>query len=133
MTLSQRLTRAGLSFIVFGTAVSLMPTNGMAFSATDNCTVPTQKDYVGNSAKDTALTYPITGTTIGSTLVLKAHNGRLSTGLPTVVDSDKTKFSTVADSGNKVTTTRKTTGTQSETVTATFSDGHVVTYTVTAN
>ena len=132
MTLSQRLTRAGLSFIVFGTAVSLMPTNGMAFSATDNCTVPTQKDYVGNSAKDTALTYPITGTTIGSTLVLNSYNGSLSTGSPTVVDSDPTNFSTSV-SGSTVTTTRKTTGTQSETVTATFSDGHVVTYTVTAN
>ena len=132
MTLSQRLTRAGLSFIVFGTAVSLMPTDGMAFSATDNCTVPTQKDYVGNSVNDTALTYSIAGTTAGSTLVLNSYNGSLSTGSPTVVDSDLTNFSTLA-SGNTVTTTRKNTGTQSETVTATFSDGHVVTYTVTAN
>ena len=37
MTLSQRLTRAGLSFIVFGTAVSLMPTDGMAIADTSTC------------------------------------------------------------------------------------------------
>ena len=37
MTLSDRLTRAGLSFIVFGTAVSLMPTNGMAIADTSTC------------------------------------------------------------------------------------------------
>lgn len=37
MTLSQRLTRAGLSFIVFGTAVSLMPTNGNAIADTLTC------------------------------------------------------------------------------------------------
>ena len=132
MTLSQRLTRAGLSFIVFGTAVSLMPTNGMAFSATDNCTVPTQKDYVGNSVNDTALTYSIAGTTAGSTLVLNSYNGSLSTGSPIVVDGDPINFSTMTGSGT-VTTKRITIGMHSETVTATFSDGHVVTYTVTAN
>ena len=38
MTLTQRLTRAGATFIVFGLVAALVPTNENAMATTGNCT-----------------------------------------------------------------------------------------------
>ncbi len=127
MTLTQRLTRAGATFIVFGTAALMIPTDGNAFSATDTCTIPAQKDYVGDSATDTAGSYAL----VGGTRSLTAYPAN-GVSAQTVSDGNTADFTTTR-SGNQVTTMLKagaSTGT-TDLVTVTFSDGHIVTYTVT--
>lgn len=62
MILSQRLTRAGLVFILLGTAASLVPTNGNASAATDVCTIVSQSYSVGTVARDTTTNFPTTTT-----------------------------------------------------------------------
>ena len=120
MTLTQRLTRAGATFIVFGIAAAFVPTNSNAFSATDTCAILAQKDYVGS--KDNISSY----TLANNTLALTAYpaNGVTATSVsPAAANYTNTL------NGSTVTTSR-TSGTGSETVTVTFSDGHAVTYTV---
>jgi len=124
MTLSQRLIRAGFAFIVFGTAVALIPTNGNASAATDTCTVAGQKDYVGNSPTDTTPGYLASG---GSLTLTASPEG--SATAQTAGDGT-TGFKTTI-SGTTVTTTTAAAGT-TDLVTVSFSDGHTVTYTVTA-
>ncbi len=122
MTLTQRLTRAGATFIIFGVAAALVPTNGNAYSATDTCTVLTQKDYVGQNSTDASPSYTLTS----NTLTLTAFPANGVTALS--VSSGETGFTNTL-SGNSVTTTRNS-GTGPETVIVTFSDNHTVTYTV---
>ena len=128
MTLTQRLTRAGATFIVFGIAAAFVPTNSNAFSATDDCGIPAQKDYVGNSPVDTTPSY----TLVGNTLILTAYPAKGVTATSvSAAGTDYTNLlinSTVINS--TVTTTRTAGSTASENVTVTFSDGHTVTYTV---
>ena len=132
MTLSQRLTRAGLSFIVFGTAVSLMPTNGMAFSATDGCIPPAQSYSVGTLAQDPLLTFPALGTGTKS-VVLTQFLGTATTTDAISKNDGNGAFTTVI-SGSTVTTSTTTTITgATDQVTVTFPGSRVVTYTVTAN
>ena len=134
MTLSQRLTRAGLSFIVFGTAVSLMPTDGMAFSASDSCPPPTIHDYVGtqdatsayfigHGSTSTILTaYPVSGVTV--TGVSNTSVGFLNTVLGDSV---------LGYSVTSVDTSFPATVNAVDNVVVSFSDGRTVSYTVTQN
>ena len=132
MTLSQRLTRAGLSFIVFGTAVSLMPTNGMAFSATDGCTPPAQSYSVGIFAQDPLLTFPALGTGTKSVVLTQFLGTATTTDAISKTDGNAA-FKTVI-SGSTVTTSTTTNITgATDQVTVTFPGSRVVTYTVTAN
>ena len=132
MTLSQRLTRAGLSFIVFGTAVSLMPTNGMAFSATDGCTTPAQSYSIGNTSQDANLSFTTSGGGTKS-VVLTQFLGTATTTDAISKNDGNGAFTTVI-SGSTVTTSTTTTVTgATDQVTVTFPGGRVVTYTVTAN
>ena len=121
MTLTQRLTRAGATFIVFGIAAAFVPTNSNAFSATDTCAIPAQKDYVGS--KDNISSY----TLANNTLALTAYpaNGVTATS----VSSPGADYANTLSSST-VTTTRTAGSSASESVTVTFSDGHTVTYTV---
>ena len=123
MTLTQRLTRAGATFIVFGVAAAFVPTNSNAFSATDTCTIPAQKDYVGKFATDAAPTYAL----LNDTLALTAYPANGVT--PTSVSPASTDYTNTL-SGSTVTTTRTAGSNDTESVTVTFSDGHTVTYTV---
>ena len=132
MTLSDRLTRAGLSFIVFGTAVSLMPTNGMAFSATDGCTPPAQSYSIGINPRETTSFYTTSGTGTRSVTLNKYLDTSLTTDTLSITDSN-IAFAT-SFSGSTVTTSTTTAATgATDLVTVTFPGGHVVTYTVTAN
>ena len=138
MTLSQRLTRAGLSFIVFGTAVSLMPTNGMAFSATDGCTTPAQSYSVGTFAQDPSVSFTTSGsfTALGTGTKSVTLNKYLDTSPTTDTTSitDSNIAFTTLSSGSTVTTSTATAAAlATDLVTVTFPGGHVVTYTVTAN
>ena len=126
MTLSQRLTRAGLSFIVFGTAVSLMPTNGMAFSATDNCLTATTHDFVGISATDASTSYEIVSGT--HTIVLTATPAGSATA--DAASDDIAGFKTLIVS-NIVTTTSSAAVGVTDHVVVSFSDGRTVSYSVT--
>ena len=132
MTLSDRLTRAGLSFIVFGTAVSLMPTNGMAFSATDGCTPPAQSYSVGNIPKDPLLTFPALGTGTKSVTLNKYLDTSLTTDTTSITDSN-IAFTTLSSGSTVTTSTATAAALATDLVTVTFPGGHVVTYTVTAN
>ena len=129
MTLTQRLTRAGATFIVFGIAAAFVPTNSNAFSATDTCAVSTQKDYVGDYLTDTTATYTLPSSNI---LILTAYpaNGVKVTG----VSSTGTGYTNIlidpTVTNPRVSTTRTTGSAASENVTVTFSDGHTVTYNV---
>ena len=131
MTLSQRLTRAGLSFIVFGTAVSLMPTNGMAFSATDGCATPGQSYSVGIFAQDPLLTFPTLGT--GTKSVVLTQFLGLATTTDAISKTDGNVAFTTVISGSTVTTSTTAATGATDLVTVTFPGGRVVTYTVTAN
>ena len=133
MTLTQRLTRAGLSFIVFGTAVSLMPTNGMAFSATDGCTTPAQTYSVGSFSGDSSTFYSTytTGLKSKSISLTQFFGGNVTHVAISAIDSNpsfktKLRYSTV-------TTTTTAAKNHTDTVTVTFPKGRVVHYTVTAN
>ena len=122
MTLTQRLTRAGATFIVFGIAAAFVPTNSNAFSATDTCTVSTQRDYVGKGPTDTDASYTLSS----NILILTAYpaTGVTVTGVSAVGDGYTNLLI------NSTVTTTRTSGTGSESVTVTFSDGHTVTYIV---
>ena len=132
MTLTQRLTRAGATFIVFGIAAAFVPTNSNAFSATDDCVIPAQKDYVGNSSDDKTATYTLPSSNI---LILTAYpaNGVKVTGVSPAGTGYTNILIDPTVTNPRVSTTRigTGTGTDSESVTVTFSDGHTVTYTVT--
>ena len=122
MTLTQRLTRAGATFIVFGIAAAFVPTNSNAFSATDTCMIPGQQDSVGTLKGDTTTSYLFNNNTL--TLTGFSESGATITS----VTAGSTGFSNTF-AGSQVTTSR-TVGAGLESVTVAFSDGHTVTYTV---
>lgn len=131
MTLSQRLTRAGLSFIVFGTAVSFMPTDGMAFSATDSCNVPAQSYSVGITSQESTTNYTTSGSGTKS-VALTQFLGNTSTTSATGKNDGNAAFTTLISGSTISTTTTAATG-QTDLVTVNFPGGRVVTYTVIAN
>ena len=123
MTLTQRLTRAGATFIVFGVAAAFVPTNSNAFSATDGCMLTGHRDSVGNSQGDMVTSYSFNSS---NTLTLTGFSESGAT--ITSVTAGSTGFSNTF-AGSQVTTSR-TVGAGLESVTVAFSDGHTVTYTV---
>ncbi len=130
MTLSQRLTRAGLVFVLFGSVVSLLPTNGTATAAT-NYTPPSTGETVGLFAGDTTKTYP---TTMGSvTLTAFSDSGATAVSATDVITGADTGTFTTTVTGNQVktTTTLAAGSTATDQVTVTFSNSRTVTYTVT--
>ena len=116
MTLSQRLTRAGLSFIVFGTAVSLMPTNGSAIADTSTCVGGFIYRLTTDSsgATDTAPLTPVAIATMekfyffsssdgGTTYTAFPPGSFTSTGYTSVTTSGNTFTGTTANGTNTVT------------------------------
>jgi len=124
MTLTQRLTRAGATFIVFGIAAAFVPTNSNAFSATDTCMIPGQQDSVGTLKGDTTTSYLFNNNTL--TLTGYSESGATITSVSTGI----TGFTNTFVSATQTVVMVRTSDTGLESVTVTFSDGHTVTYTV---
>ena len=116
MTLSDRLTRAGLSFIVFGTAVSLMPTNGNAIADTLTCgggdKYRLTTDFNGKydlspSPSVTSATsetfYLFISSDNGSTYTAFTQGSFTSTGYTSVTTNGNTFTGTTAKGSNTVT------------------------------
>ena len=97
MTLSQRLTRAGLSFIVFGTAVSLMPTDGMAIADTSTCAGGFIYRLTADSSgkTDTAPSTPVTIATLETFYFFRSSDGGTTYAAFTPNSFTATKYTTV--------------------------------------
>ena len=121
MTLTQRLTRAGLVFVLLGTVAALLPTSGTANAATVTCTSDGQTYTLGQSSTDGVKAY-----TLGSTLTLSTYVGSIQT-TATITASDSTNFTNtiLADSITITpkTTTPATTTSATNTVSAVFGNG----------
>ena len=121
MTLTQRLTRAGLVFVLLGTVAALLPTSGTANAATVTCTSDGQTYTLGQSSTDASAAY-----TLGSTLTLNTYVGSIQT-TATITASDSTNFTNtiLADSITITpkTTTPATTTSATNTVSAVFGNG----------
>jgi len=116
MTLTQRLTRAGLVFVLLGTVAALLPTSGTANAATVICASDGKTYTLGQSSTDGVKAY-----TLGSTLTLNTYVGSIQT-TATITASDSTNFTNtiLADS---ITITPKTTTPATNTVSAVFGNG----------
>ena len=128
MTLTQRLTRAGATFIVFGVAAAFVPTNSNAFSAVDNCSIVGQRDFVGTSPTDTATSYSFTADTL--TLTGYSESGATITSVSPGNTGFTNTFTSAVAGTNQTVVMARTSGAGSESVTVTFSDGHIVAYSV---
>ena len=121
MTLTQRLTRAGLVFVLLGTVAALLPTSGTANAATVTCTSDGQTYTLGQSSTDASAAY-----TLGSTLTLNTYVGSIQT-TATISASDSTNFTNaiLADSitVTPAPTTPATTTPATNTVLAVFGNG----------
>ena len=132
MTLTQRLTRAGLVFVLLGTVAALVPTNGVANAA--QCTVAGVIDTLGTSPSDTSTSYSFTAS--GGSLVLGSFVGTTSADVKFFFDNSGGAFTnTIGGSAGSVgsVVSISATSAATETVTATFPNGQVVAVTVTAN
>ena len=131
MTISQRLVRAGLTFVLFGTMAALVPTNGNVFAATDSCP---NADTLGITPGDTATSYSFASS--GGSLTLNAYNSQSPTKVSFVFTqiSGTGTFTNSPNAGNPNATTVNITasGPATETVQATFQDGQTITVTVNA-
>ena len=121
MTLTQRLTRAGLVFVLLGTVAALLPTSGTANAETVTCTSDGKTYTLGQSSTDAFTAY-----TLGSTLTLNTYVGSIQT-TTTITASDSTNF-TNAISANSITitpapTTPATTTPATNIVSAVFGNG----------
>ena len=133
MTLTQRLTRAGATFIVFGIAAAFLPTNSNAFSATDGCTVDGHRDYVGTYQGDTRTSYLfIVGANTADALTLTGYSesGATITSISPGGTGFINTFVSATPFTRQTVVMTRTTGTGPDNVTVTFSDGHVVAYSV---
>lgn len=141
MKLSQRLTRAGLAFIVFGTATAMFPTNGNASAATDSCGVATQKDYVGQARGETYTGYGSTAGSLSLGVFLGSAANIPPTPAVTATNGFTAVYSTINAYGStngSIVTTRPSNpipggpAINGKTrVTVRFSDGHFVSFDVT--
>jgi len=114
MTLTQRLTRAGLVFVLLGTVAALIPTNGTANAAT-MCSTGGTAYTLGTGPGDTTMTY-----TLGTTLTLNTYVNSTQTAPASFTASNNTDFTNTSSSGSSITITPKSTASASETVTAAF-------------
>jgi len=132
MTLSQRLTRAGLVFILLGTAAALVPTNGNASAAADDCTIKSQSYPVGSTAQDLTQTFPATTSEQNKSVTLTQYLGATSTADATNVTDSNGAFTTkIANTSVTTSTSSDTVAGTVDTVTISFPGGHTVTYMVT--
>jgi len=133
MTLSQRLTRAGLVFILLGTAAALVPTNGNASAATDGCTIASQSYSVGSTARDPTQNFFATTSNQSKSVTLTQYLGTTPTAAAKSVTNSNTAFTTeIANTSVTTSTSSSTVAGTVDTVTISFPGGHTVTYTVTA-
>lgn len=133
MTLSQRLTRAGLTFILFGAMAALLPSDGNASGATDYCTTKSQSYSVGKSAGETRTLYPVV-TRVGGNLNLNTYLNITLVSTGKLVSTDSAGYKTVV-TGSKVVTTlgaKATKGTLDIITIAFPAGGRTVTYVVQA-
>ena len=126
MTLSQRLTRAGLTFIVLGTVATLVPTNGVANAATTTCAQNGNTYTLGTSPNEATATYPLNG----ASLTLNTYVNTTQTAA-SITASDSINFTNTI-SPSSITITRNNPGPASETVSAAFVSGPTVVATVTS-
>ncbi len=134
MTLSQRLTRAGLVFILLGTAAALVPTDGNASAATDGCTIASQSYSVGNMARDSTQNFPATTSNQSKSVTLTQYLGTTPTAAAkttNVTDSNSAFTTKIANTDVKTSTSSDTVAGTVDTVTISFPGGHTVTYMVT--
>jgi len=116
MTLTQRLTRAGLVFVLLGTVAALLPTSGTANAETVICASDGKTYTLGQSSTDGVKAY-----TLGSTLTLNTYVAGTQTAA-TITASDSTNF-TNDISVNSITITSKTATSATNTVSAVFGNG----------
>ena len=123
MTLTQRLTRAGLVFVLLGTVAALLPTSGTANAATVTCTSDGQTYTLGQSSTDGVTAYTLGS---GLTLTLNTYAGSTQT-TATITASDITNFTNIISASSiKITlapTTPATTTSATNTVSAVFGNG----------
>ena len=132
MTLSQRLTRAGLVFILLGTAAALVPTNGNASAATDGCTIASQSYSVGSTARDSTQNFLATTSNQSKSVTLTQYLGTTPTAAAKSVTNSNTAFTTeIANTSVTTSTSSSTVAGTVDTVTISFPGGHTVTYMVT--
>lgn len=129
MTIAQRLVRAGLVFVVFGTVASLVPTNGTAMATN---AYPTTGPGAGNSYTFGRFTYDSSTTATvaaGSTVTLKVFKGAGGSGTNT---EQLTNAFTLSTSGatNQFTVVNNLDGTITVTPDPKGSSGKVITITV---
>ncbi len=121
MTLTQRLTRAGLVFVLLGTVAALLPTSGTANAETVICASDGKTYTLGQSSTDGVKAY-----TLGSGLTLNTYVGSIQTAA-TITASDTTNFTNII-SASSITitlapTTPATTTSATNTVSAVFGNG----------
>lgn len=134
MTLSQRLTRAGLIFILLGTAAALVPTNGNASAATDGCTIESQSYSVGSRAQDSTQNFLATTSEQNKSVTLTQYLGTAPTAAAettNVIDSNPAFTTKIANTNVTTSTPLGTAVGTVDTVTISFPGGHRVTYMVT--
>ena len=139
MTLSQRLTRAGLTFILFGTVAAALPHQDDAAHATDDCTKPPATYRLttdsGGNTPSTTTTISLTGANgVPKTVVLYTFfNTGATRATFSAVGSNFTATGAVTvNPAVGMTTTVTGTGTGSGVVTSTYTPGGI-TYTATEN
>ena len=119
MTLTQRLTRAGLVFVLLGTVAALLPTSGTANAETVKCASDGKTYTLGQSSDDASAVY-----TLGSTLNTYV-GGKQTTA--TITASDSTNFTNIiSPSSITITpapTTSATTTPATNIVSAVFGNG----------
>lgn len=127
MTLTQRLTRAGLVFVLLGTVAALVPTNGAANAITTTDPTCSQRTFtLGQSASDAILGYTISA---DKSLTLNTFIGTQQTpealAFATVTGNGTNGFSNaVTTSGQSpvTITPSNTAGAAEESVSATFAN-----------
>ena len=116
MTLTQRLTRAGLVFVLLGTVAALLPTSGTANAETVTCASDSKTYALGPSSDDASAVY-----TLGSTLTLYTYVDHTQTAA-TITASDTTNFTNII-SPSSITITPAPTTSATNIVSAVFGNG----------
>ena len=124
MTLSQRLTRAGLTFILLGSVAAVLPHSDTVLANTSLCAHP--PGHYRLTADSTGVTDVSTGTTFYSFAENPPDSGTYTTTSATYSLSSSGGMGTLSNtSGSSTTVTRTSDG--SLDITATFADGTMVT------
>ena len=128
MTLSQRLTRAGLVFVLLGTVAAVLPNSDTVLANTTACTHPPRSFRLTTDPggqNDTS-----TGTTFYAYAQTPPSSGTYTSTSATYSLSGSGGGSGTLSNTSGPSTTVTRTGTGSLLITATFGDGTIVTDTV---